>query len=124
MGLHIPVVDRFGDTVGAAAVLRAGIKTVGTWPFTYETLPASVRERAERHLALGSPQEAMRELQTYARTLMNTERRQDAAERFRKARRAHGVPKQLPRWQRGARRPRSIESAMSDPRIRGQLAGV
>ena len=50
------------------------------------------------------------------------ETRQEARARFRKARRAHGARRAAPRWQRGARRPRSIESSMQDPRVRGQLA--
>ena len=90
----------------------------------YRDLPEPVRADIERQLAFGSPQEAVRRLEDYVWSLGAAERRQTAARGFRKARRSHGTPKAAPRWQRGAHRPRSIESSMQDPRVRGQLAGV
>lgn len=59
------------------------------------------------------------------------EERQRLAAALRKARRAHGVQAgslkpAAPAWQRriehSTRKPRSIEAAMQNPRIRGQLA--
>jgi len=54
-----------------------------------------------------------------ARELWET--RQESRERFRKAKRRHGVRKAAPAWQRGAHKPRSLQAALQDPRVRGQI---
>ena len=101
--------------------LEAVIQVAG-YPFTYESIPEALRDRMEISMRLNDPQAAIRLLEQYAHSLKAGERRQTAAARLKRARRAHGVRKVAPRWQRGARRPRSIEAAMQDPRVRGQIA--
>lgn len=66
--------------------------------------------------------EEYRQREAYRRDRERYATRQAARGRLRIAAKLHGKRKAAPRWQRGGHRPRSIESAMSDPRVRGQLA--
>lgn len=105
--------------------LRAALKIYGGY-FGYDDLPVELRHRLERYLEVGRAQDAIRELDAWIeqtiRYQRHAERRRAAAARLKRARRAHGVRKAAPAWQRGVHRPRSIESSTQDPRVRGQLA--